>query len=78
MKVKKSSIIMDSLLYIYKLKLKLEAMKREYSNLMAIKRKYLYIMEHIQVSEVISFSLLLSGYLFIFVYIVLSNFCACF
>ncbi|KAL5774220.1 hypothetical protein ACOSP7_011777 [Xanthoceras sorbifolium] len=49
--VKKSSIIMDSLIYIYKLKLKLEAIKREYSNLMAIKRQYLYLMEHVQVPE---------------------------
>ncbi|KAK3206818.1 hypothetical protein Dsin_020864 [Dipteronia sinensis] len=49
--VKKSSIIMDSLLYIYKLKLKLEAIKREYSNLMEIKRQYIYLMEHIQVPE---------------------------
>ncbi|KAK1557053.1 hypothetical protein Q3G72_017005 [Acer saccharum] len=50
-KVKKSSIIIDSLLYIYKLKLKLEAIKREYSNLMEIKRQYIYLMEHIQVPE---------------------------
>ncbi|KAK1557405.1 hypothetical protein Q3G72_024134 [Acer saccharum] len=49
--VKKSSIIIDSLLYIYKLKLKLEAIKREYSNLMEIKRQYIYLMEHIQVPE---------------------------
>ncbi|KAL5772171.1 hypothetical protein ACOSQ2_012095 [Xanthoceras sorbifolium] len=49
--VKKSSIVMDSLIYIYKLKLKLEAIKREYSNLMAIKRQYLYLMEHVQVPE---------------------------
>ncbi|KAJ0082621.1 hypothetical protein Patl1_10469 [Pistacia atlantica] len=49
--VKKSSIIMDSLLYIYKLKLKLEEIKREYSNLMAIKKEYLNLMKHIQVPK---------------------------
>ncbi|KAL8507177.1 hypothetical protein ACS0TY_017907 [Phlomoides rotata] len=32
--VKKSSIIMDAFLYIYKLKLQVEAIKREYQNLM--------------------------------------------
>lgn len=33
-KVKKSSIVMDAFLYIYKLKLKLQAIQREYSKLM--------------------------------------------
>ncbi|KAH9749103.1 transcription factor bHLH35-like protein [Citrus sinensis] len=49
--VKKSSIIMDSLLYVCKLKLKLEAIKREYSNLMAIKKAYLDLMKHNRVPK---------------------------
>ncbi|KAJ4703693.1 Transcription factor bHLH35-like protein [Melia azedarach] len=49
--MKKSSIIVDCLLYIYKLKLKLEAIRREYSNLMAIKNAYLELMKSFQVPK---------------------------
>lgn len=38
---------MDAFFYIYLLKLKLEAIKREYSNLVAIKEEYLRRMKHI-------------------------------
>ena len=40
---------MDALFYIYLLKLKLEAIKREYSNLVAIKEEYLKILKHIHI-----------------------------
>ncbi|KAJ9136010.1 hypothetical protein P3X46_033126 [Hevea brasiliensis] len=46
--VKRSSIIADAILYIYKLKLKLEAIKRELSNLDAIKREYLSLVKQVQ------------------------------
>ncbi|XP_050224446.1 uncharacterized protein LOC126674111 [Mercurialis annua] len=47
--VKRSSIIADAILYIYKLSLKLEAIKRELSILEAIKREYL---QHLPKREV--------------------------
>ncbi|GAV57607.1 hypothetical protein CFOL_v3_01144 [Cephalotus follicularis] len=49
--VKKSSVIMDALLYIYKLRLKLEAIVREYSYLMAIKREYIKLIKYVQVPK---------------------------
>lgn len=49
---------MDALLYIYKLKLKLEAIKRELANLVAIKREYyLSLMKQLQLPKVSSLSL---------------------
>jgi hypothetical protein len=48
---------MDALLYIYKLKLKLEAIKRELANLVAIKREYLSLMKQLQLPKVTSLSL---------------------
>ena len=50
---------MATLLYIYKLILKLEAIKREYLNLLATKKEYLKLMKNMQVPEV-SLSLSLS------------------
>ncbi|KAG6778893.1 hypothetical protein POTOM_015256 [Populus tomentosa] len=45
--VQRKSVIMEALLYIYKLKLKLEAIKRELANLVAIKREYLSLMKQL-------------------------------
>jgi hypothetical protein len=55
--VQRKSVIMDALLYIYKLKLKLEAIKRELANLVAIKREYLSLMKQLQLPKVTSLSL---------------------
>ncbi|PON95855.1 Nucleic acid-binding, OB-fold containing protein [Trema orientale] len=44
---KRRSVVMDAFFYIYLLKLKLEGIKREYSNLVAIKEEYLKMMNHI-------------------------------
>lgn len=49
--VQRKSVIMDALLYIYKLKLKLEAIKRELANLVAIKREYLSLMKQLQLPK---------------------------
>ena len=48
---------MEALLYIYKLKLKLEAIKRELANLVAIKREYLSLMKQLPLPKVNSLSL---------------------
>nr|XP_023875088.1 uncharacterized protein LOC111987593 isoform X2 [Quercus suber]POE82784.1 hypothetical protein CFP56_19695 [Quercus suber] len=50
--VKRSFINTVALLYIYKLIRKLEAIKREYLNLMATKREYLKLMKNMQDVEV--------------------------
>ncbi|KAG6777181.1 hypothetical protein POTOM_016997 [Populus tomentosa] len=47
----RKSVIMEALLYIYKLKLKLEAIKRELANLVAIKREYLSLMKQLQLPK---------------------------
>lgn len=52
MKVKKSSIVMDAMLHIYLLKLKLEAVHKQYLDLMAIKTKYLDLIKQIRVPNV--------------------------
>ncbi|XP_010999780.1 PREDICTED: uncharacterized protein LOC105107524 isoform X2 [Populus euphratica] len=49
--VQRKSVIMDALLCIYKLKLKLEAIKRELANLVAIKREYLSLMKQLQLPK---------------------------
>ncbi|CAN6546255.1 unnamed protein product [Malus baccata var. baccata] len=67
--VKRTSIVVDALPHIYMLKLKLEAVHREYSHLMAIKTDYINLIKHRQVHEVslpLSLSLSLSLY-FIFI-----------
>ncbi|XVF87296.1 hypothetical protein PTKIN_Ptkin18bG0107900 [Pterospermum kingtungense] len=47
--VKRSSInIVKVLLHVYKLKVKLEEIQREYQNLMAIRNEYLMLLKHIQ------------------------------
>ncbi|BFG27966.1 hypothetical protein CerSpe_142400 [Prunus speciosa] len=46
--VKRSSIFMEALLQIYMLKLKLEAVQREYLHLMALKTEYLNRIKHSQ------------------------------
>ncbi|KAL6282502.1 hypothetical protein ACE6H2_013431 [Prunus campanulata] len=46
--VKRSSIFMEALLQIYTLKLKLEAVQREYLHLMALKTEYLNRIKHSQ------------------------------
>ncbi|EEF40104.1 uncharacterized protein LOC8275168 [Ricinus communis] len=46
--VKRNCIIADAVLYIYKLSLKVEAIKRELSNLNAIKSEYLRLMKQVQ------------------------------
>lgn len=46
--MKRRSIIADAVLYIYKLKLKLEEIKRELSILEAIKREYLSMLKRIK------------------------------
>jgi len=43
---------MDALLCIYKLKLKLEAMRTELANLIAVKREYLSLMKELQLPKV--------------------------
>lgn len=43
---------MDAMLQIYLLKLKLEAVHKEYLDLMAIKTKYLDLIKHIRVPKV--------------------------
>ncbi|CAK7350382.1 unnamed protein product [Dovyalis caffra] len=50
-KVQKKSIIMDALLNIYNLKLKLEAIKGELTNLIALKREYLSLMKQLQLPK---------------------------
>jgi hypothetical protein len=52
MKVKRKYVIMDALLCIYKLKLKLEAIKTELANLIAVKREYLSLMKELQLPKV--------------------------
>ncbi|GKU92388.1 hypothetical protein SLEP1_g6122 [Rubroshorea leprosula] len=49
--VKRSSIILDALLYIQQLKLKLQELQREYLNLLAIKNEYLTLMKHTQIPK---------------------------
>ncbi|GLT80125.1 hypothetical protein SLA2020_515800 [Shorea laevis] len=49
--VKRSSIILDALLYIQKLKLKLQELQREHQKLLAIKNKYLSLMKHVQIPK---------------------------
>ncbi|PQQ21822.1 uncharacterized protein Pyn_19860 [Prunus yedoensis var. nudiflora] len=46
--VKRSSIFMEALVQIYMLKLKLEAVQREYLHLMALKTEYLNRIKHSQ------------------------------
>ncbi|OMO65448.1 hypothetical protein COLO4_31243 [Corchorus olitorius] len=50
--VKRSSMVLNALLHIYKLKVKLEEMQREYQNLMAIRNQYLTLLKHIQIPKV--------------------------
>ncbi|XWS18535.1 hypothetical protein CRYUN_Cryun32bG0052400 [Craigia yunnanensis] len=49
--VKRSSIILNVLLHFYKLKVKLEEIKREYQNLRAIRNEYLTLLKHIQIPK---------------------------
>ncbi|KAF9683693.1 hypothetical protein SADUNF_Sadunf04G0040800 [Salix dunnii] len=49
--VQRKSITTDALLYIYKLKLKLEATKRELASLIARKREYLSVMKQLQLPK---------------------------
>ncbi|OMO76156.1 hypothetical protein CCACVL1_15861 [Corchorus capsularis] len=49
--VKRSSMVLNALLHIYKLKVKLEEMQREYQNLMAIRNQYLTLLKHIQIPK---------------------------
>ncbi|WRX27192.1 hypothetical protein QQP08_019679 [Theobroma cacao] len=49
--VKRSSVVLNVLLHIYKLKVKLEEIQREYQNLMAIKNEYLTLLEHVQIPK---------------------------
>ncbi|KAI5570882.1 hypothetical protein POPTR_011G070000v4 [Populus trichocarpa] len=49
--VKRKYVIMDALLCIYKLKLKLEAIKTELANLIAVKREYLSLMKELQLPK---------------------------
>ncbi|KAB5560718.1 hypothetical protein DKX38_005675 [Salix brachista] len=49
--VQRKSITMDALLYIHKLKLKLEAIKREVASLVARKREYLSVMKQLQLPK---------------------------
>ncbi|KAJ6402216.1 hypothetical protein OIU84_014330 [Salix udensis] len=49
--VQRKSITMDALLYIHKLKLKLEAINRELASLVARKREHLSVMKQLQLPK---------------------------
>ncbi|KAH0985085.1 hypothetical protein GBA52_012262 [Prunus armeniaca] len=61
--VKRSSIFMEALLQIYMLKLKLEAVQREYLHLMALKTKYLNLIKHSQVPKEVKVEKIEEGFL---------------
>ncbi|KAB2601335.1 hypothetical protein D8674_002340 [Pyrus ussuriensis x Pyrus communis] len=61
--VKRSSIIMDALFHIYMLKLKLEAVQREYLHLMAIKTGYIRLIKHLQVPKEVKVEKIKEGFL---------------
>lgn len=56
---------MEALLQIYMLKLKLEAVQREYLHLMALKTEYLNLIKHSQIPKV-SLSTI---FFFLFIYL---------
>lgn len=49
--VKRKNAIISKVLQIYKLKVKLEEIQREYQNLLAIRNQYLTSLEHIQIPK---------------------------
>ncbi|XP_021295146.1 uncharacterized protein LOC110424782 [Herrania umbratica] len=49
--VKRSSVVLNVFLHIYKLKVKLEEIQREHQNLMAIKNEYLTLLKHVQIPK---------------------------
>ncbi|XP_021907791.1 uncharacterized protein LOC110822093 isoform X2 [Carica papaya] len=51
LKKKTEKVIMKALLHIFKLKLKMEAINREYSNLLEIKKQYLNLIKQIQLPK---------------------------
>ncbi|XP_021813205.1 uncharacterized protein LOC110756121 [Prunus avium] len=61
--VKRSSIFMEALLQIYMLKLKLEAVQREYLHLMALKTEYLNLIKHSQVPKEVKVEKIDEGFL---------------
>ncbi|CAB4276278.1 unnamed protein product [Prunus armeniaca] len=61
--VKRSSIFMEALLQIYMLKLKLEAVQREYLHLMALKTEYLKLIKHSQVPKEVKVEKIEEGFL---------------
>lgn len=61
---------MEALLQIYMLKLKLEAVQREYLHLMALKTEYLNLIKHSQVPKV-SLSTI---FFFLFIYLAILSF----
>lgn len=52
LKAKRTSIAKSTVLYIYKLKVALENVKREYENLLATRREYLNQLNHVQENKV--------------------------
>ncbi|VVA35295.1 PREDICTED: mRNAion [Prunus dulcis] len=61
--VKRSSIFMEALLQIYMLKLKLEAVQREYLHLMALKTECLNLINHSQVPKEVKIEKIEEGFL---------------
>ena len=55
MQGKQSSEFWNAVLFLHKLKLKLEAIEREYSNLLSMKREYLNSVKQIHAPKVLPF-----------------------
>ncbi|OIW19248.1 hypothetical protein TanjilG_20373 [Lupinus angustifolius] len=58
---KRTSIAKSTVLYIYKLKVALETVKREYENLLATRREYLKLLNHVQEKENVKVEKVMAG-----------------